>query len=123
MEYKTFWPGNRVITTMDYDGVKSGMVGTINKRWIGTSYLVRIADGTFRWLDASEFGSNDPSRNFKLKVGDVGILTSDMHHHDFAKVGDQFKVYKIAYEVDYYEVRFEDETKWIGGFMLADYTE
>ena len=119
MRYKPFWPGDKVITIVDYEGIPSGTAGTIASRWAGTVYVVRLPDGTFRWLNDSELGSLNPSRPDRLEVGDIGVVTSDKHQHDFAKVGDMFQVYKVANDVDYYGVFIDDELRWLGGFQLA----
>jgi hypothetical protein len=121
MRYKQFFPGDKVITIVEYDGVPSGAVGKIATRWAGTAYLVRMADGTFRWLTDRAFASTDPSRYF-LEEGDRGVVISDSYQ-DFAQVGDSYIVYKIIYDVDYYGVLFDDELKWFGGFQLAKYEE
>lgn len=119
MRYAPFFPGDEVVTLIDYEGVPSGTVGIVESRWGGTSYAVRLPDGTFRWLASSEFGSSDPAKDFSLKEGDMGNVTSDEHHHNFAKVGDAFKVYKVLYDVDHYGVKINNDIKWFGGFVLA----
>jgi len=49
----------------------------------------------------------------------MGVVTSDRHQHDFAKIGDMFQVYKVADDVDYYGVFIGEELRWLGGFQLA----
>ncbi len=119
MRYRQFYPGDKVITIVDYEGVPSGSVGEVISKWAGTAYSVRLPNGTFRWLDSSEFGSTDPNRNYALQEGDIGVLTSGEHQHDFAKVGDMFKVYKVAYDSDYYKVMMDGKPYWLSGFQLA----
>lgn len=120
MRYKLFFPGDKVITIVEYDGVPSGAIGKIASRWAGTVYVVRLADGTFRWLSDRAFASTDPSHSQRLEEGDMGVVTSDKRQH-FAKVGELFQVYKVAYDLDYYGVIFNDELHWLGGFQLAQY--
>lgn len=105
----------------DHEGIPSGTVGTILSRWAGTSYAVRISDGSFRWLNNSEFSSSNSERNYRLEEGDVGVVTKDQHHHDFAKVGDSFQVVKVAYDMDHYGVSINNQVHWIGGYVLAKY--
>jgi hypothetical protein len=121
MRYKPFYQGNKVVLIADHEGIPSGTVGTVVSKWAGTAYVVRISDGSFRWLSGSEFSSQDPNRNFRLEEGDYGIVTSDHHNHDFAKVGDSFEVFKVAHDMDHYGVLINNEVKWIGGFVLASY--
>lgn len=118
MRYKQFWPGDRVITMVDYEGIPSGTVGTIASRWISTAYAVRLPDGSFRWTNSSELSSMDPSRHY-LREGDIGIVTASDHHNFFAKQGDMYRVYKVAYDVDYYGVVINNQVRWFGGFQLA----
>lgn len=120
MRSERFWPGDKVMTLVEYNGIPSGTIGTIASRWMGTGYAVRLQDGTFRWLSSSEFSSTDPSRH-NLQVGDVGVMTSDKFHHDFAKVGDLFQVVKVLEDVDYYQVNINKVLYWFGGFQLAPY--
>lgn len=120
MRSEQFWPGTKVMTLVDYNGVPSGTPGTIASRWLGTGYAVRISDGTFRWLSSSEFSSIDPSRH-NLKVGDIGVVTSDKFQHKYANVGDVFQVVKVLEDVDYYGVQVNDAFQWFGGFQLATY--
>lgn len=119
MRYKQFWPGDYVITIVDYNGTPSGSTGKVISRWIGTAYVIRLPDGSFRWLNSSEFDSPNPNKSFRLEEGDIGVLTSNERQHDFAEVGDMFQVMKVVYDVDYYEVLIKDKTKWYGGFQLA----
>jgi hypothetical protein len=120
VRYKQFWPGDKVMTIVDYAGVPSGSVGKIASRWLGTVYLVRATDGTFRWINSSAFRSIDPHRH-DLKAGDMGRVTLNEHRYDFAKVGDILQVVKVAYDVDYYGIFIDDELNWFGGFQLALY--
>lgn len=120
MRSERFWPGDKVMTLVEYNNVPSGTIGIIASRWMGTGYAVRLPDGTFGWLSSSEFSSIDPSRH-TLQVGDVGVVTSDKFHHDFANVGDLFQVVKVLEDVDYYQVNINKELQWFGGFQLAPY--
>ena len=113
-----FWPGDKVITLVDYEGTPSGTVGTVVSRWIGTTYAVRLPDGTFRWTNANELSSMDPDSH-RLKAGDIGIVTSRTHQNDFARPGDLYQVYKVVDDMDYYGVVIDNEIKWFGGFQLA----
>ena len=121
MTYKQFWPGDKVITTINYAGIPSGVVATVIKRWVGTGYIVRALDGEFYWLDSSEFGSDDPERDFILREGDVGVVTSGHHNHPYAKVGDRFLVYKVVKDADHYEVLINNEKRYLIGIMIAPY--
>ena len=121
MRYKPFWTGDRVITITEYDGVPSGTVGKIHTKWAGTVYVIRLKNGQFRWLDSTEFSSIDPNNPYELKVGDIGVVTSDEHRHHYAKVGDLFEVVKVAHDVDYYEVSVGSDIKRFAGFQLANY--
>lgn len=118
VRYKPFWPGDNVIIIVDYNGTPSGTTGKVVTKLAGTAYLVRIPDGSFRWLHDDEFRSADPDYH-RLQEGDIGVVTSDKHQHGFAKIGDMFQVYKVAFDVDYYGVAIGDEIKWFGGFQLA----
>ena len=120
VRYEQFWPGDRVITIVDYEGIPSGTVGTIASRWMGTAYAVRLPDGTFQWINNSELSSMDPNRHY-LREGDIGIVTSSTHQNNFAQLGDIYQVYKVAHEVDYYGVIIDNELRWLGGFQLAKY--
>lgn len=121
MRYKPFYPGDKVMTILDYEDIPSGTVGTVSTKWSGTAYVVKVADGTFQWLISSEFGSEDPSKASSLEEGDVGVVTSDEHHHEYAKIGDRFTVYKVVYDVDYYGIMFNNELRWYGGFQIVKY--
>lgn len=121
MQYKEFYPRDKVITILDYEDIPSGTAGTVVEKWIGNGYVVRLLDGSFHYLDSSEFGSDDPDRNFRLREGDVGVVTSGHHHHSYANVGDKGLVYKIVNNVDYYGVLINDRIRYLGGFLLAQY--
>ncbi len=111
-----------MITIIDFEGIPSGTVGTISSKWSGTAYVVQVADGSFEWLSSSEFNSDDPNKGFILEEGDFGVVTSGAHHHDHARVGDRFKVYKVIHDVDHYGIYFNNELKWYGGgFQLVKY--
>jgi hypothetical protein len=86
---------------------------------MGTAYVARLPDDKFVWLNSNEFGSHDPSISYKVEEGYVGEVISDQHHHDFAKVGERFKVFKVAYDVDYYGVLIDNRIRWFTGFQLA----
>ena len=120
VRYEQFYPEDKVITIVEYDGVPSGTIGRIESRWMGTSYVVRLPDGSFRWLSDRSFAPADQTAK-KIEVGDVGVVTSDSRQN-FAKQGDMLKVFKIAYDVDYYGINFGGEFHWLGGFQLAPYT-
>ena len=121
MRHKQFWPGDKVITVVDYEGIPSGSVGTVASRWVGTAYLVRLPDGTFRWTNSSELSSMKPDRH-DLQEGDTGLVVSSITHHNFfAKPGDMYPVYKVASDVDYYGVQIDNGIRWFGGFQLAPY--
>ena len=121
MRYNPFWTGDKVITIVDYEGFPRGTVGRIHTKWAGTAYVVKLKDGSFRWLDSSELVSRDPNNPYQLKEGDVGVLISDKYSRNFAQVGDLFEVIKVANDVDYYEVAIGDVIKRFGGFQLAGY--
>lgn len=121
MRYKPFYPGDKVITIIDFEDIPSGTVGTIASKWGGTAYVVQLADGRFEWLSSSEFGSDDPRKGFSLEEGDIGVVTSGEHHHEYAKVGDRFKVYKVISDLDHYGIYFNNKLKWYGGFQLVKY--
>ncbi len=121
MRYKPFYPGDKVITIIDFENIPSGTAGTVSSKWSGTAYAVNLADGTFQWLSSSEFGSENPNKGSSLEEGDVGVVTSDEHHHKSVNVGDRFTVYKVAYDVDHYEIVFNNEVKWYGGFQLVKF--
>lgn len=108
------------MTIMDFSGLPSGSVGNVISKWAGTAYVVRLPDGTFQYLNSSEFGSTDPAK-YSLGVGDIGEVISDEHHHDFAKVGDRFQIVKVLYDGDYYQVNINNKLYWIGGQLLAKY--
>lgn len=80
--------------------------------------MVRLPDGSFRWLNSSELSSLNPSQH-NLKVGDIGVISSEEHQHNFAKLGDKFQVVKVSYDVDYYKVMINGEPHWFGGFQLG----
>jgi len=120
MKYKPFWPGDKIITIVDYDGIPSGTMGTIASRWSGIVYLIRIADGTFRWISDRSFAPVGPPRE-SLQEGEFGVVTSD-ERQKFAKVGETYKVFKVLNPVDYYGVFIDDELRWFGGFQLAKIT-
>jgi len=120
LRYKEFWPGEKVMTIEEHEGIPSGTAGVVVSRWKGMAYVVRLPDGTFEWLNSSEFGSMDPDFHY-LKEGDIGVVTSNSNHRDFAKVGDTFQVVKVVESVDYYGVIFDDELYFFGGFRLAAY--
>lgn len=122
MRYKEFWPGDKVMTIVEYNGVPSGSVGKIASRWEGTAYLIRLHDDSFRWLSDRSFAPTDQSQK-RVEEGEYGIVTSDKRQN-FAKVGETFQVIKVADSVDYYGVFIDDEEdlKWFGGFQLAKYT-
>lgn len=110
-----------MITIVEYDGVPAGTIGRIHTKWAGTAYAVRIRDGTFRWLDSMELHSTDPNNPYELKEGDTGVVISNEHGHDYAKVKDLFEVVKVAHDVDYYEVEIGNEVNRFGGFQLAKF--
>jgi len=120
VRYKQFWPGDKVMTIVDYNGIPSGTAGEIASRWAGTAYVVRLPDGKFEWLDSRELGHLEPSNLYPLKEGDIGVVTSDKRQ-SFAKVGDKLEVVKVAYDVDYYGFLINNELRWVGGFQLALY--
>jgi hypothetical protein len=120
VRYKEFRPGEMVMTIDEHEGIPSGTAGRVLSRWKGMAYVVRLPDGTFEWINSSEFGSMTPDRHY-LREGDFGVVTSNGHHHDFAKVGDIFQVVKVVENVDYYEIMFDDELRMFGGFRLAPY--
>lgn len=121
MRYKEFWPGDKIITIVDYNGVPSGSVGKIASRWEGAVYCIRLPDGTFRWLSDRSFAPTNQSDK-RIEEGGFGVVTSDKRQ-SFAKVGEKFQVLKVADNVDYYGVFIdgEDELRWFGGFQLAAY--
>jgi len=120
VNYKRFYPGDEVITIVDYRGVPAGTVGTVASKWSGTAYVVRAADGKFRWINSTSLNSINPS-DTDLKVGDIGVASKTAREFDFAEPGDLFKVYKVVDDVDYYGVLIGNEIKWFGGFQLAEY--
>jgi hypothetical protein len=65
-------------------------------------------------------GSNDPNHAYRLEEGEIGVVVSDAYQN-FAKEGEKYKVYKVAYDVDYYGVFIGDVLHWFGGFQLAKY--
>jgi hypothetical protein len=103
-----------------HEGIPSGTKGMVVSKWKGIAYVVRLPDGTFEWLNSSEFGSMDPNCHY-LKEGDIGIVTSNSRQRDFANVGDKFQVVKVVENVDYYGVVFNDKLCFFGGFRLAPY--
>lgn len=119
VRYRTFFPGDKVIAIVDYDGVSSGAAGIIVSRWMGTVYLLRLPDGTFRWLSDRSFAPTDLGPH-KLEEGKMGVVTS-AERQNFAKVGDKLQVMKVVYDVDYYGVSIGNELKWLLGFQLARY--
>jgi len=76
VRYKPFWTGDKVITIVEYEGVPSGATGEIHAKWAGTAYVVKIKDGTFRWLNSTELHSTDPNDPYQLKEGDIGVVSS-----------------------------------------------
>lgn len=108
------------MTIDEHEGIPSGARGRVVRRWGGVAYVVRLPDGSFEWLNSSEFSSLCPDRHY-LNVGDIGVVTSSYQQRDFAKVGDRFQVVKVVEDVDYYEVMFDDELRLFGGFRLAPY--
>lgn len=120
LRYDQFYPEDKVITIVEYNGVPIGSVGRITSRWAGTAYTVKISDGTFRWLSDHEVGLIDSDRH-KIIAGDTIVVTKDEHQHNFAKIGDKFKVTKVAYDVDNYKVMIGGKPHWFGGFQLAPY--
>ncbi len=118
MRYDKFYPGDKVITIVEYDDVPVGSVGRVVSKWAGTAYSVKISNGSFRWLSDYEVSLTDPNRH-KVIVGDTIVVTLDDHQHPYAKLGDRFTVAKVAYDVDYYMVIIYDQPHWFGGFQLA----
>lgn len=118
LEYKHFWPGDKVITIVDYNGIPSGSVGKVVSRWIGKGYAVRIEDGTFRWLNSSEIETMDASKRV-IKEGDIGVVSSNKDKHNFVEKGEQFRIYKIIDNVDYYGVNIDGNLELFAGFQLA----
>lgn len=104
----------------EYDDVPSGTTGRVITRWAGTGYVVRLADGSFRWLGDVEVGSPISDRH-RIQVGDMVEVTSDVHQHDFAHVGDKFQVVKISENTDNYQVAIGNKIHWFGEFQLARY--
>jgi len=122
MRYKPFYPGDKVMTIVEYEGIPNGTIGKIKTKWGGTAYVVRVSDGSFQWLNSNEFDSEDPGNHHNIEEGWFGVVKSDEHQHEFLKKGDHFQVVKIAHDVDYYGVQFSDKIKWFTGFQLAKYT-
>lgn len=120
MPRNLFLPGDRVITIVDYDGIPSGTVGKVIKRWRGPAYAVKLPGGKFGWLDSVEFAPADPNV-YALKEGDVGVVTSDKHRHSFVSVGDRLPVVKVVEDMSYYTVLFGDQLKYFVGIHLAKY--
>lgn len=119
MRYKQFYPGDSVMLIDDYDGIPSGTTGKVSSRWIGTAYVVRLPDGTFRWLDSREIGPSDPGNLYPLKEGDIGVVISEEHQHDYAKLGTEFQILKVINDLDYYGVLINNKLEYIGGFRLV----
>lgn len=108
------------MTIIDFGGIPSGSVGRVDSKWLGTTYVIRLPDGKFQYLNSSEFGSKDPAK-YSLDVGDIGEVISGEHNHDFAKLGDRFQIVKVIYDGDYYKVNINNKLYWIGGQLLAKY--
>ena len=121
MRYAQFYPGDKVMLTDDYDGIPGGTVGKISSKWAGTVYVVRSPDGKFHWLDSRELGQLEPSNLYPLKEGDIGVVVSEEHQHDYAKLGNKFQVLKVVYDVDYYGVLINNKLEYIAGFRLVKY--
>ena len=120
MRSEQFWPGDKVMILGNDENVPIGTEGSVVSRWIGTLYAVRLADGTFHWMDSSELESIDPSRH-SIAVGDIAKVTSNKHSHDFARMGSLVQVVKVVDEADYYGVVFNDTLDWFAGLELASY--
>lgn len=120
MRYEKFYPGDKVITIVEYDDVPVGSIGKVVSKWSGTAYSVKIFDGSFRWLSDYEVSLTDPNRHI-VTVGDKIVVTLEDHQHPYAKRGDKFTVAKVAHDVDYYKVMIDDKPHWFGGFQIAPY--
>ncbi len=118
VRYEQFYPEDKVITIVEYNHLPVGSVGKVMSRWSGTAYTVKLSDGSYRWLSDYEVGLIETDRR-KVNVGDTIVVTSNDHQHQFANIGDKFKVTKVAYDVDYYKVMIDGKTHWLGGFQLA----
>lgn len=119
MRYKPFYPGDQVITIVEYNGIPLGTIGKVATKWGGTAYVVRLSDGSFQWLNSNEFDSDNPNKPHNMEEGEFGVIKSEEHLHHSLKKGDRFQVMKVAHDVDYYGVQFSDKIKWFAGFQLA----
>lgn len=120
MTNSQYRPGEKVVTLAQHEEMKPGTVGTIASRWVGTLYAVKLANGDYHWLDASEVDSIDPSRH-QISVGDVVRVSSDKHQHPMVKKGDLVQVIKVIRDADYYGVILNDKLHWLSGFELGAY--
>ena len=119
MRSAQFYPGDKVIILSNDEDVKPGTVGTVVSKWRDTIYAVRT-NGSYHWLDSSEIGSIDTARH-NISTGDIVEITSEVHNHPFAKLGDRFQIVKIIEDVDYYRVLVNDELHYFSNFELAPY--
>ena len=117
MRYEQFWPGDKVIVIVDYQGTPSGTVGTVASRFMGNTYLVRLPNDDFWWLSDRSISSTDPITH-RLKAGDLGVIISK-NYQDFAQMGEELQVVKVAHDVDYYGIPIDNKIKWFSGFQLA----
>lgn len=120
MRSQPFWPGDNVFILTNDEGIKPGEVGLVLNKWRDTLYLIRAKDGSFRFLDSTEVSSTDPERPI-ISLGDTIQVTSNEHNHDYARVGDLFRVYKIVEEMDSYVVLVNGQTLFFNNMELAHY--
>ena len=120
MRSEQFWPGDKVMTVEQHEGIPKGTPGLILSRWLGTVYAVRLRDGTIHWMDSSELEFKNPSRHTP-RVGDFVTVISDKHRHGFSRLGDSMQILKIMEDTDFYEVKLKDHVFWLPGFKLAQY--
>jgi len=55
----------------------------------------------------------------RLKEGDIGVVISEEHQHDYAKLGTEFQILKVINDLDYYGVLINNKLEYIGGFRLV----
>lgn len=107
-----------MLTISGYEDIPTGSRGEVLSRWFGTVYAVELDDGSLHWMDGGELDLIHPTRHHILP-GDLVVVRSNKHKHDFVNLGDIVKVVKIIQDADYYETNFQNRIYWIPGFHLA----
>lgn len=113
----------RVLSLVDYPPLlKRGDLLTIDTRWRGFLYAVRLPNGDlYKWLNRSELSPVDPNRR-RLQIGDFAAVIPDRLNRFRVEVGDVVQILNIV-ETDYYTAALDGQLfqGWLAGFELAPY--